>query len=134
MQCGTYIRTLCADIGNVLGCGAHLKQLRRTEACGYRIEDALQLPALEQLAGSGKGFDPMISMAEALKGFPEVVVEEGVAREIRNGRPLPKTVFGIEDRGQNKFIKVVDRDHRLLAILTSCGEKSTYDYECVLSA
>lgn len=131
---GTYVRTLCADIGKALGCGAHLKQLKRTEACGFRIEDALQLSTLEQLAGSGKGFDGMIPMAEALKGFTEVVAEEGAIRKIRHGQPLPKTAFGVDRGGQNKFIKVVDRDHRLLAILTSCGEKSTYDYECVLSA
>lgn len=136
MSCGagTYVRTLCADIGKALGCGAHLKQLKRTEACGFRLEDALQMSTLEQLAGSGKGFDEMISMAEALKGFPEVEAEDGVAQKIRHGRSLPKTAFGFDHGGQNKFIKVVDRNHRLLAVLTSCSEKSTYDYECVLGA
>lgn len=131
---GTYIRTLCADIGKTLGCGAHLKQLRRTEACGFRLEDALTLSALERLAGSGEVFDRMISMAGALKGFPEVVAEESVARKIRHGQLLPKTAFGSGCEGQHKFIKVVDRDRSLLAILKSCSEKSTFDYETVLSA
>lgn len=131
---GTYIRTLCADIGKALGCGAHLRLLRRTEVCGFRIEDALQLSTLESLARSGKGFDRMISMAGALTEFPEVVAENDVVRMIHHGQPLPKTAFGFDQGGQNKLIKVVDRNHRLLAILTSCGEKSTYDYECVLSA
>jgi len=131
---GTYIRTLCADIGAALGCGAHLKRLKRTEACGFRLEDAVQMSALEHLAGSGRGFEAMIPMAEALKGFPEVVAEESVARKIHHGQPLPKTAFGSDYGSGNEYVKVVDRDHRLLAILKSCGEKSTYDYECVLSA
>jgi len=37
---GTYVRTLCADIGEVLGCGAHLNQLRRTVSGKLKIEDA----------------------------------------------------------------------------------------------
>lgn len=131
---GTYIRTLCADIGKALGCGAHLKQLNRTEASGFRIEDAMQISMLEKLANAGKGFEGMISMTEALQGFPEIVVEDGMARKIRHGQPLSKRALGTGHGGQNKFIKVVDTDHRLLAILKTCGEKSTYDYECVLGA
>ena len=76
----------------------------------------------------------MIPMAEALKGFPEVVAEDDVVRKIRHGQPLTKTTFSFDHGGQNKFIKVVDRDHHLLAILTLCGEKSTFGYEVVLSA
>ena len=44
---GTYIRTLCADIGETLGCGGHLCQLRRTRIGSYRIEDAVTLEELQ---------------------------------------------------------------------------------------
>jgi tRNA pseudouridine55 synthase len=131
---GTYIRTLCADIGEALGCGGHLKQLKRTEACGFHLDEALDISTLEQLAVSGRKFDRMISMTEALKAFPTVVVENGVARKIRYGQPLSKTEVAFESEGQQKHFKVVDRNHRLLAVLKSYSEKSTYDYECVLSA
>ena len=40
---GTYIRALCADIGKRLGCGGHLKSLRRIESCGFSIDQALDL-------------------------------------------------------------------------------------------
>ena len=45
MRCtkGTYVRTLCADIGDHLGCGAHLEQLRRTQSGNLKIEDAIPL-------------------------------------------------------------------------------------------
>lgn len=43
---GTYVRTLCHDIGELLGVGAHLRGLRRTEAAGYRVDKAVTLEAL----------------------------------------------------------------------------------------
>jgi len=45
VQCtkGTYVRTLCHDLGHDLGCGAHLKALRRTRSGGFKVEDALPL-------------------------------------------------------------------------------------------
>lgn len=47
---GTYVRTLVADIGDALGCGAYLNRLRRTESGSFRIEDALPLPDLLRLS------------------------------------------------------------------------------------
>ena len=46
---GTYIRTLCADIGEVLGCGATMTALRRTQAAGFSLADSLTLEQAEQL-------------------------------------------------------------------------------------
>ena len=47
---GTYIRTLCADIGNALGCGGAMAALRRTEAVGFSIEDCVTLETLESMS------------------------------------------------------------------------------------
>jgi tRNA pseudouridine55 synthase len=46
---GTYVRTLCADIGDALGCGAHLDSLRRTESGTFRIADAISMIDLLKL-------------------------------------------------------------------------------------
>ncbi len=46
---GTYVRTLCADIGESLGCGAHLVHLRRTRSGGLRLDDALPLADILQM-------------------------------------------------------------------------------------
>jgi tRNA pseudouridine55 synthase len=128
---GTYIRTLCADIGQRLGCGGHLKQLRRTAACGFPIDEAVTLETLKQLAVAGKAFERMIPMAEALRAFPEVVAEKDAVVAIGHGRPLLKQALGPMGGGPKKYIKVVDRNHRLLAILTSSDGKNSYDYESV---
>jgi tRNA pseudouridine55 synthase len=69
---GTYVRTLCADIGDALGCGAHLQALRRTESGAMKIQDALGMDAimamtLEELRGK---LIPMTRFMAALAGFP----------------------------------------------------------------
>ncbi|MBO5146759.1 MAG: tRNA pseudouridine(55) synthase TruB [Lachnospiraceae bacterium] len=51
---GTYIRTLCADIGERLGCGAAMAALKRTRVGGFRIEDAIPLSKVEELAAAGE--------------------------------------------------------------------------------
>ena len=50
---GTYIRTLCADIGEALGCGATMTALRRTEAAGFSIADSITLEEAEKLSEEG---------------------------------------------------------------------------------
>ena len=49
---GTYVRTLCADIGDALGCGAHLKQLRRTQSGSFHIDRAVPLEKLVDFSKS----------------------------------------------------------------------------------
>ncbi|MGE5115197.1 MAG: tRNA pseudouridine(55) synthase TruB [Betaproteobacteria bacterium] len=51
---GTYVRTLAQDLGEALGCGAHLAALRRTASGALRVEDALTLEALEALTEAGR--------------------------------------------------------------------------------
>jgi tRNA pseudouridine55 synthase len=46
---GTYVRTLCADVGDALGCGAHLEQLRRTRSGEFSVDDALPLDRILQM-------------------------------------------------------------------------------------
>lgn len=47
---GTYVRTLCADIGEALGCGAHLEELRRTRSGHLKLEDAVTMKALREMS------------------------------------------------------------------------------------
>ncbi len=50
---GTYVRTLCSDIGDALGCGAHLEQLRRTRCGDFNVEDALSMDAVMNMDLAG---------------------------------------------------------------------------------
>ena len=79
---GTYIRTLCDDIGRELGCGACMSGLRRTRAGGFRVEDAHTLEEIEQL-GAEHCLLPVDSM---FAGSPIVLIkDERTEKALRNG-------------------------------------------------
>jgi tRNA pseudouridine55 synthase len=124
---GTYIRTLCADIGGMLGCGGHLKALRRIESCGFSIGEALRLDELDDLEASGDIWARMISMEEALRHIPLVVADADLEEHILHGRKLTKERLRLEGGiGGADYIKIVDTHHHLLAVLRAEGDVVTY--------
>ncbi len=85
---GTYIRSLCDDIGKVLGCGAVMTELRRTEANGFSIENAVTLEELEKLVSENKADSVITSVEKALMSYPEITVTTPQANRFHNGGAL----------------------------------------------
>ncbi|MBR5246135.1 MAG: tRNA pseudouridine(55) synthase TruB [Clostridia bacterium] len=85
---GTYIRSLCDDIGRVLGCGAVMSELTRTAANGFSLEFSFSLEELEYLVEKGKPQLAVVSLEKALMSYPEIVVTEPQARRFHNGGEL----------------------------------------------
>lgn len=81
---GTYIRTLAADLGEALGCGAHLTALRRTRNGLFDETDSVSLDRLQALADSGDPL-PWLSPTEALADWPAIEVAGPVLDRLRNG-------------------------------------------------
>jgi tRNA pseudouridine55 synthase len=81
---GTYIRSIARDLGERLGCGGHLAALRRTEAAGLRVEDAITPRALEELASAGRLAEAVRPVAELLT-LPSLVLDADQARRFRHG-------------------------------------------------
>jgi tRNA pseudouridine55 synthase len=71
---GVYIRTLCADMGDALGTGAHLTSLVRARSGSFRLERAFSLEQIAGLAGSGSLEKALISTDDALDEFPVVTL------------------------------------------------------------
>jgi tRNA pseudouridine55 synthase len=131
---GTYIRTLCADIGHALGCGGHLKGLRRTVSSGFKVEDAWELERLAQWRNLGRLQETVIPMNTALPSMPLVVAGEGLADKIRHGRPLMEADFGDRPRVSDQGVfKVVDQNDRLIAVMGESQTSGSYNYCCVFS-
>lgn len=134
---GTYVRTLCADIGRQIGCGGHLASLRRTASSGFTIEDAMPLQALETLASTEQRRTRMTSMAAALRGMPEVEATPDLLEHIAHGRRLtsrhvaPMSVDRLTTRASGRYLKVVDAGRELRAVIRYRPETSAYDYCCV---
>ncbi|MBR0446864.1 MAG: tRNA pseudouridine(55) synthase TruB [Clostridia bacterium] len=85
---GTYIRALCDDLGRVLGCGAVMTALRRTEAAGYPLSACITLDEAKTLAEQGKLADRILPIETALAAYPAITVSAPQANRFRNGGAL----------------------------------------------
>ena len=87
---GTYVRTLCHDIGRALGCGGCMSSLRRTMAAGFTLEDAVKLDEVQQAQ------DPealLLSVDAYFSGRPVLILKPELEKKVRNGMTviLPQT-------------------------------------------
>jgi tRNA pseudouridine55 synthase len=90
---GTYIRTLVEDISHQLGCGGHVSMLRRINAAGYDLNDALTIEQLETLAESDGDLDThLLPTADALPDWPKYVLDAAAVVSLRHGQKI-KTQF-----------------------------------------
>ncbi len=128
---GTYIRTLCADIGHALGCGAHLKQLRRTENSGFTIDEARGLDEHEKLAADGRLSECLVPMAKALRTIPAHIADKALTERIKYGKIIHLNDIG--DTVETDYLKILDPDENLLAVL--CRDErihpGRFQYCCV---
>ncbi len=97
VQCsqGTYIRTLAADLGAALGCGAHLSALRRLAVGTFRVEEALPLATLEEAALEALTAR-VIPLAACLPGVPQVEAGPEEAAKLRQGQALSRAGDDLE--------------------------------------
>jgi len=86
---GTYIRSLVHDLGQALGCGAHLSGLRRLAIGAHGIQDALTLENIEKLAHEGNREGFLLPLESMLPEAPKAVLSEAGCRSLQKGRPLP---------------------------------------------
>jgi tRNA pseudouridine55 synthase len=111
---GTYVRTLAADMGEFLGCGGHLKRLRRT-ACGHlTLERATTLEGLEGLRA--KEQIPTISLETALSHLRALTWESGMLSRLRSGQQEVLRHIGRRDNGE-RLVCVLDLRRNLVALV-----------------
>ena len=135
---GTYIRTLADDLGQELGCGAHVIELRRLQAGVFSIDQCRGSNELEKIKESFglSGLDKVIvPMERAVEKLPEVVLASETARDIRNGQAvsfheLPKRgLVRLYEEGNFIGIGIVNADGEV-APKRLVAAKSLQEYEC----
>lgn len=112
---GTYVRSIAHDLGQDLGCGAHLAALRRTAAGEFSIEQAHTLEELAELAAQERLTEVLIPAAKVLPAFPAVYVESLLIGQIRQGRNFPVSPFRTGSTS-TRYVKAVSREGELIAI------------------
>jgi len=85
---GTYIRTLCDDLGRVLGCGAVMTALRREAAAGYALSECLTPGDCRKAAEDGSLFGKILPVDTAFTVYPAVTVTAAQGTRFRNGGEL----------------------------------------------
>ena len=85
---GTYIRTLCEDIGRKLGYGAHMKDLLRTATGDFELKDAKKLDEIREYMKKGEPEQFMTPLDDFFKDYPRKQVIESEDRYLLNGNPL----------------------------------------------
>ena len=86
---GTYIRTLCHDIGRALGCGGVMDALRRTRAAGFTLAEAVTMEQVMQAAEEGRTEALLTPVDRFFDGHPALTVQGKAERLCRNGNPFP---------------------------------------------
>lgn len=86
---GTYIRTLCHDIGAALGCGGVMSSLRRTEAAGFTLEQAVTMEELLATGERGEAETLLLPVDSYFAQHPRLDVPPPVEKRMRNGMEVP---------------------------------------------
>jgi tRNA pseudouridine55 synthase len=111
---GTYIRSIAHDLGQRLGCGAIIDQLRRTASGDFNESQARTIEDLELLSERGRLNEALIPAAQLLPHFPSETVDALTAGQIRQGRDFRVSPF--RSREGQQFVKAVTSDGELIAI------------------
>ena len=113
---GTYVRTLCHDIGRALGCGGCMASLRRTMAAGFTLADAL---TLERVQGEGEPERLLLPVDTCFQGRPALTVAGQEEKMVRNGMTLVKPGLSPGE------YRVYGADGAFLALCRARGGKLT---------
>jgi tRNA pseudouridine55 synthase len=108
---GTYVRSLAHDLGEALGCGAHLVGLRRTKSGRFTLRDAVPLRRLREAFDSGNWYQFLIPAAEALSDWPAIELSHDQLEAIRHGHRIPA------EPGQGNKVRGVSEQGELVALL-----------------
>jgi len=108
---GTYVRSLAHDLGEALGCGAHLVGLRRTKSGRFTLRDAVPLRRLREAFDTGNWYQFLIPAAEALSDWPAIELSHEQLEAIRHGHRIPA------EQGQGNKVRGVSEQGELVALL-----------------
>ncbi|MDD5921253.1 MAG: tRNA pseudouridine(55) synthase TruB [Oscillospiraceae bacterium] len=91
---GTYVRTICHDVGQTLGCGAVMTGLRRVISSGYRVEDAITIEQAQQMADADTLREKVLPVETAFTAYEKIRLTAKNARLFQNGVRLSSSRVG----------------------------------------
>lgn len=128
---GTYIRSLAHDLGQKLGCGAHLRNLVRLRSGSFHVSEGVSAATVQDAFEHGYWAELMHPIDVAVLHLPPVTVDADDEKAIVNGRP---PVLGAEEQPQGERCRAYSTDRRFLAILRYDETRGRWQPEKVFAA
>ena len=124
---GTYIRTLCHDIGEKLGCGGCMEELLRTRVERFELLGARKLSQIQVFADMGKIEDIVVPVDQMFDAFSGCKVKQEADRLVHNGNFFPISLLEKEDivRNKGEQLRIYDSTGEFIGIFTKKGERMT---------
>ncbi len=113
---GTYIRALCRDIGEKLGCGGAMGELLRTQSGNFTIDNAHTFGEIEEGVKNGTIENLLISIEDVLTHIKRVDANEENASKVKNGIRLRPEQLGIEKYEKDELFRIYEKDE-LICVL-----------------
>ena len=105
---GTYIRTLCHDLGNALGCGGCMEELLRTKSGAFTLENSYTLSQVEEAVRDGSIEEKIISIEDVLSDYPAVHCTSEGRRFLDNGNPLGEAL--VKENHKDGWVRMYTED------------------------
>lgn len=127
---GTYIRTLCHDIGAKLGCGACMEELIRTKVSRFELKNSVTLAQVQELKDCGRLADVLVPIDEMFSDYEAVTLKSEFMALVYNGNTfLPKHLNHRIELTDGKMVRVYDGEGRFIAIYKFNKEKYIFKLE-----
>ena len=123
---GTYIRTLCDDIGEKLGCGGCMEKLLRTKVGVFELKDTLKLSEIDELAKTGMVEEKIISVDELFEDYLKVWTKPEFDVVVHNGNRVEKRMFTEEFPVNTERLRVYDSKNAFIGIFEYSKERRDY--------
>ena len=132
---GTYIRTLCHDVGRVLGCGGCMERLERTRVGGFRLEDAKTLGQIEAMRDAGTLAGAVTAVDTLFLSYPACFAAEGAQKRLYNGNPMRGEELKPADGAElSERIRLYDSGGRFVGLYAYDGRLGLYRPETLFFA
>ncbi|MEE1085970.1 MAG: tRNA pseudouridine(55) synthase TruB [Schaedlerella sp.] len=127
---GTYIRTLCHDIGAVLGCGGCMETLLRTRVSRFELKDSLRLAQIEEAMNAGN-LDCVLTAIDAMfQNLPEIQINPEQESLIYNGNSFAEKYLGEHPGLKNEEqVRVYDTKHQFVGIYRYLEKEKRFSIE-----
>ena len=123
---GTYIRTLCHDIGQKLGCGGCMEKLLRTKVGVFELQDTLRISEVDELAKAGQVEEKIISVEELFEDYTKVWTKQKFDVVVHNGNRIEKRMMQNQIAANTERLRVYDSENVFIGVYEYSDERKDF--------